>query len=86
MCLLSLSFYGCETDTDDIWDSIHKLDDRVASLEEICKRMNGNINALQILVEAVQDNNSITKVIPVLEHEVTIGYTIHLMINTLFSH
>jgi len=77
MCLLSLSFYGCKTDTDDIWDSIHKLDDRVASLEEICKRMNGNINALQILVEAVQDNNSITKVVPVLEHEVTIGYTIH---------
>ena len=72
-----MTFYSCKTDTDDIWDNIHKLDDRVTTLEDICKRMNGNINALQILVEAVQDNNSITKVIPVIEKEKTIGYTIH---------
>lgn len=43
---LSTSFYSCKTNTDDLWDSIHQLDGRVTSLEELCKQMNGNIGAL----------------------------------------
>ena len=46
---LSTSFYSCKTNTDDLWDSIHQLDGRVTSLEELCKQMNGNIGALQTL-------------------------------------
>ena len=46
--LSGLSFYSCKTDMDDLWDSIHELDNRVTSLEELCKQMNGNISALLI--------------------------------------
>lgn len=38
--------------------------------------MNGNISSLQKLVQALQDNNSITKVTPIKEGEKVIGYTI----------
>ena len=73
---LATTFYSCKTNTDDLWDSIHQLDERVTSLEELCKQMNGNISSLQKLVQALQDNNSITMVTPVKQGEKTIGYTI----------
>ncbi|WP_285827583.1 leucine-rich repeat protein [Bacteroides acidifaciens] len=73
---LTTTFYSCKTNTDDLWDSIHQLDERVTSLEELCKQMNGNISSLQKLVQALQDNNSITKVTPIKEGEKVIGYTI----------
>ncbi|WP_246866438.1 PL29 family lyase N-terminal domain-containing protein [Bacteroides acidifaciens] len=73
---LITSFYSCKTNTDDLWDSIHQLDGRVTSLEELCKQMNGNISSLQKLVQALQDNNSITMVTPVKQGDKTIGYTI----------
>lgn len=73
---LATTFYSCKTNTDDLWDSIHQLDERVTSLEELCKQMNSNISSLQKLVQALQDNNSITKVTPIKEGEKVIGYTI----------
>ena len=73
---LTTTFYSCKTNTDDLWDSIHQLDGRVTSLEELCKQMNGNISSLQKLVQALQDNNSITMVTPVKQGDKTIGYTI----------
>lgn len=76
MAMLNLMFYGCKTDTDDLWDSIHQLDERVIALEEMCKQMNGNIGSLQVLVSALQNNNSVTAVIPVKQGDETIGYTI----------
>ena len=76
LAILNLTFYSCKTDTDDLWDSIHQLDERVVALEEMCKQMNGNIGSLQVLVSALQNNNSVTAVIPVKQGDKTIGYTI----------
>ena len=76
LAILNLTFYSCKTDTDDLWDSIHQLDERVVALEEMCKQMNGNIGSLQVLVTALQNNNSVTAVIPVKQGDKTIGYTI----------
>lgn len=76
VAVLSISFYSCKTNTDDLWDSIHQLDGRVTSLEELCKQMNGNISSLQKLVQALQENVSITMVTPVKQGDKTIGYTI----------
>lgn len=73
------TFYSCKTNTDDLWDSIHQLDGRVTSLEDLCKQMNGNISSLQKLVQALQDNNSITKVTPIKEGEKVTGYTISFL-------
>ena len=76
---LATTFYSCKTNTDDLWDSIHQLDGRVTSLEDLCKQMNGNISSLQKLVQALQDNNSITKVTPIKEGEKVTGYTISFL-------
>ena len=66
-----------------IWDKLNEqeqtLNDhekRIAALEELCKQMNTNINALQTLVEALEKRDYITNVSPVREDGVVIGYTI----------
>ena len=68
--------HSCKTDTDDLWDSVYELDGKISSLEELCKQMNSDISSLQTLAAALQDNNSITSVIPVMQDEKIIGYTI----------
>lgn len=66
-----------------IWDKLNEheqtLNDhekRIVALEELCKQMNTNINALQTLVEALEKRDYITNVSPVREDGVVVGYTI----------
>lgn len=63
---------SCEYDDGKIWDSVHGLEDRVAKLEELCKQMNTNISSLQKIVDALQDNLSISEV-----EQIANGYIIH---------
>lgn len=78
--LTSLAFttFSCSDDYDDsaLSGRVDNLENRVASLEQLCKQMNTNIGALQTLVDALQNNVSITNVIPLTEDGKNIGYTI----------
>ena len=67
---------GCKYDDTDIWNSVNGLEQRVATLEELCKQMNTNITSLQTIVNAINNNDYITKVTPLYEGGVQIGYTI----------
>lgn len=67
---------SCEYDDGKIWDSVHGLEDRVAKLEELCKQMNTNISSLQTIVTALQNNDYVTGVTPVLQNGKEVGYTI----------
>ncbi len=73
---VAATFSSCKYDDDDIWNSVHGLEDRVALLEEFCKQMNTNISSLQTLVNALQNNDYVTSVTPVTKNGETIGYTI----------
>lgn len=46
-------------------------------LQTLCNQMNSNIGALQTIVAALQNNDYVTKVEPVVENGTTIGYTIY---------
>ena len=77
--LLSLVFcglllFGCSDKYDDsaLRNDLNDLENRVAKLEELCKQMNTNISSLQKIVEALQDNLSISKV-----EQISDGYIIH---------
>lgn len=67
---------SCEYDDGKIWDSVHGLEDRVVKLEELCKQMNTNISSLQTIVTALQNNDYVTGVTPVLQNGKEVGYTI----------
>lgn len=72
-CLVSCTSY----DEIAMWNKNEDLGERVGRLEELCEQMNSNISALQLIVEALQDNDYVTGVVPVTENGETIGYTIN---------
>ena len=63
-------------DDTEIWDKLNDHESRITALEELCKQMNTNINALQTLVEALEKRDYITNVSPVRKDGEVIGYTI----------
>ena len=64
LLMCGLLLFGCGDKYDDsaLRNDLNDLENRVAKLEELCKQMNTNISSLQKIVEALQDNLSISKV------------------------
>ena len=67
---------SCKYDDDDLWNSVHGLENRVAKLEELCKQMDTNISSLQTIVTALQNNVYVTGTTPLMKDGKEIGYTI----------
>ena len=76
-------FAGCQDEFDDskLQQQIDGLDDRVSKLETLCNQMNTNLQSLQTIVNALQQGDYVTEVTPILEGEMTIGYTIRFAKN-----
>ena len=79
----SLALTSCKFDDSDIWDkfgemeeSIRDHEQRISALEELCKQMNTNIEALQTLVDALEKRDYVTNVAPIREDGKVVGYTI----------
>lgn len=70
-----MSSCGSYDDTP-LWDKVNDHEDRITALEEQCTEMNSNIEALRALIEAMEGGNYITKVEPIEENGVVVGYTI----------
>lgn len=70
--------FGCGGDYDDssLTGRVDDLENRVAKLEELCKRMNTNISSLQTIVSVLQNKDYITNVTPITKEGEIIGYTI----------
>ena len=70
-CLLSI---GCNKKYDDstLRNDLDDLTNRVEKLEELCKQLNTNIASLQKIVDALQENLSISKV-----EQISDGYIIY---------
>ena len=85
--LIAATLSSCKYDDDDLWSSVHGLEDRVAKLEELCKQMNTNIVSLQAIVNVLQESDYITGnvlqesdyitgVAPVMQGGKEVGYII----------
>ena len=70
--LLAVSCY----DDSEVWETLRDHEARIARLEALCNQYNTTISSLQTIVEALQTNNSIKDVTPVMENGIEIGYTI----------
>lgn len=70
----TLLVLSCSKKCDDtvLSGKIDDLENRVSKLEQMCQQMNTNISSLQKIVDALQDNLSVTKV-----EQMTDGYIIH---------
>ena len=74
LLLCGLLLFGCSDKYDDsaLRNDLNDLENRVTKLEELCTQMNTNISSLQKIVDALQDNLSISKV-----EQISDGYIIH---------
>ena len=74
LVLCGLLLFGCSKEYNDsaLRNDLNDLENRVTKLEELCKQMNTNISSLQKIVDALQDNLSISKV-----EQISDGYIIH---------
>ena len=79
ICFLFLTvlflILGCNDGYDDseLTGRVENLENRVQKLEE---QMNSNISSLQSIMEALENNDYITGVTPIIEGGKEIGYTI----------
>lgn len=69
---------GCGKEFDDsaLNNRMDNLESRIMALEALCKQMNTNISSLQTIVNALQKNDYITSVTPMIQNGVEVGYTI----------
>ena len=79
----SLALTSCQFDDSDIWDKFGEMEEsirdhekRISALEELCKQMNTNIEALQTIVAALEKRDYVTNVSEVRSNGEVIGYTI----------
>jgi len=77
LILSALAFSACEKyDDSGLVDRLVALEQRILKLEELCKELNTNVSALRTLVTAVQDQDYVTSVNPIIQGQTVIGYTI----------
>lgn len=63
LLFLVTSICSCRKfDDSHLWDSINSLNGRVERLEDVCDRMNTNISSLQVIVQALENNDAVTNV------------------------
>lgn len=76
--ILSLIQQSCNKEYDDsfLQERITSLENRIETLEELCKQINTNISSLQTIITALQDNEYITGITPIIKDNETIGYTL----------
>lgn len=69
LLLMAFSFVACNNDIyktiEELNNRLDELDGRVSQLEELCKEMNTNIDALQTIVSVILTNDYIISIAPV---------------------
>lgn len=74
---MSVVFSSCENISRDEFDELQKeIDDIKARLDAFCEQTNTNVEALQTMILALQANDYVTGVTPLVENGVEVGYMI----------
>ena len=76
--VLLLFVGGCTSEYDDsaVWKEINSINERIEYLDKLCSDLNNDIVALQTVITALQNNDYVTSVSPIIQGGETIGYTI----------
>ena len=74
--LLAVFVSSCAYDDTGLWNALSNLENRVATLEELCKETNTNLGSLQQLVDAISKNEHIKNIAPIQKDGSVVGYTI----------
>ena len=65
--VLSVGLASCGYDDSELWNKVKSNETRIAALEEQCRSMNQDIQSLNTIVRALQDNDYVTNVAEVMK-------------------
>ena len=68
---IALLLTSCEQ-FDDIWDKLYEHEQRIEQLEKQCRELNSNIDALQVALTAIQQNDYVTEVMKIVENGIEV--------------
>ena len=76
LAALALAVSCTRFDDSAIWEELLNHKERIEKLEAECNRLNSNISALQVVLEAIQSKDYVTDIVKVVEDGVEIGYSL----------
>lgn len=76
VALMALALTACSYDDSELWDKVNDLDNRVKTLEGLCREMNTNIESLETILESLNENEHVSNIAPITEDGEVVGYTI----------
>ena len=71
---LLLTLTSCQHE--DIWNKLREHEQRIEQLERQCRELNSNVQAIQAILNAIQQNDYVTEVMKIMEGAVEVGYSI----------
>lgn len=72
--MLLLAVSGCQHE--DIWNELREHEQRIEQLEKQCRELNSNVEAIQAILTAIQENDYVTEIMKIMENGVEVGYSI----------
>ena len=70
-----LSAISC-TNLDEVWAELREHEERIEKLEALCNKLNSNVEAIQTILTAMEQNDYVTDIVKVMEDGVEVGYSI----------
>ena len=70
-----LSAISC-TNLDEVWAELRDHEERIQRLEALCNKLNSNVEAIQTILTALEQNDYVTDIVKVMEDGVEVGYSI----------
>ena len=64
------------TNLDEVWAELRDHEERIQKLEALCNKLNSNVEAIQIILTALEQNDYVTDIVKVVEDGVEVGYSI----------
>ena len=71
---LLLALTGCQHE--DIWEELRDHEQRIEQLEKLCRELNSNVEAIQTVLAALQQNDYVTEVMKIMEDGMEVGYSL----------
>ena len=62
-----ISIISC-TNLDEVWNELRDHEERIQRLEALCNKLNSNIEAMQAVLTALEQNDYVTGVVKVVEN------------------
>ena len=61
---------------EEIWNELRDHEQRIEQLEKQCRELNSNVQAIQTILTAIQQNDYVTEVMKIVEDGMEIGYSL----------